>query len=202
MPERIRLSPWQHGHAGWQRIVSSRWPLGYGWALVSMPAGSAAALDDPGDPQPAFVADLEGTYIAQLIVFDGAVLSPADTVIISTNANLPPRVARGADRVVAVGAPTTLDALGSDPNLDALDFSWSLLSRPSGSAAALSSTSGPVVELTPDAAGDYIVQLTATDPGGLSAVDTLLLTTGNATPTAEAGRTATSPPAHRSSSNW
>ena len=157
--------------------------LGYGWALISTPAGSLAEIDDPTDPQPHFIADLAGTYVAQLILFDGTRLSKADTVTISTNGNLPPRVDLGPDRHTTVGGLVTVDALATDPNLDPLTFSWMLLSRPAGSAATLSGASGTPVHLTPDVAGDYIVQLTATDANGLAGVDTLLITTGNTTPT-------------------
>jgi hypothetical protein len=46
---------------------------------------------------------------------------------------------------------------------------------------------GTPVQLTPDLPGDYIVQMYATDPGGLTSVDTLLLTAGNTAPTVDAG---------------
>jgi len=157
--------------------------IAYGWSLVSTPAGSTAEFDDPTDPQPHFTPDLPGLYIAELVLFDGTRLSRADTVAISTNGNLPPTVDLGPDRKVTLGALVTVDALAADPDMDALTFSWSLLSAPAGSAATLSAAAGTPVHITPDVAGDYIVQLTATDSGQLSAVDTLVITTGNTTPT-------------------
>jgi hypothetical protein len=160
--------------------------LAYGWALISVPAGSMAELNNPTDPQPHFVADLEGMYIAQLIAFDGTRLSPADTVAVTTNANLPPRVVLGADRLVTTGVFQTIDALATDPNLDPLTFAWSLLSKPAGSAAVLT-PSTLTAQITPDVAGDYVVQLIATDLGGLASVGTLLLTTGNTNQVADVG---------------
>ena len=74
--------------------------LTYGWSLLSAPAGSTAAFDDPADPQPTFEPDLEGTYLAQLVVFDGTNLSPGDTVVVTTNGNLAPRIAFDGDRMV------------------------------------------------------------------------------------------------------
>jgi hypothetical protein len=124
-------------------------------------------LDDPADPQPRFTADLAGLYVAQLIVFDGSSLSLPDTVVISTGPNVAPHVSLGPNRLVTTGNQITVDALADDANLDALTYKWTLLSRPAGSGATLSTTSGPSVQLTPDQAGDYVVQLTATDPGGL-----------------------------------
>ncbi len=106
-----------------------------GWSMISAPAGSTAEFDDPTDPQPHFTPDLPGLYIAELVLFDGARLSKADTVAISTNGNLPPTVDLGPDRKVTLGGLVTVDALTADPDMDALTFSWSLLSAPAGNAA-------------------------------------------------------------------
>ena len=58
-------------------------PLQTAWSLTSRPPGSSAALSDPGIVNPTFVADVNGTYVAQLIVGDGALLSAPDTVTIT-----------------------------------------------------------------------------------------------------------------------
>ncbi len=49
--------------------------MSYAWSLVATPAGSTAALDDPGAVRPSLVADLPGTYLAELMVSDGALSS-------------------------------------------------------------------------------------------------------------------------------
>ena len=59
-------------------------------------------------------------------------LSPADTVVVSTGANLPPLAELGPNRLVTVGVPALLDATVSDPNDDPLTFAWALLGRPAG----------------------------------------------------------------------
>ncbi len=62
--------------------------LTYAWSLASVPAGSTATLSNATTVNPAFVADLPGTYVAQLIVNDGMVGSAPDTVSVTTdNAN-------------------------------------------------------------------------------------------------------------------
>jgi len=63
-------------------------PLSYAWSFDSTPAGSAAVLSDSTDSQPTFIADIEGTYVLNLIVNDGTTDSLADTVII-TSSNIP-----------------------------------------------------------------------------------------------------------------
>ena len=161
--------------------------LAFGWALIGKPAGSTAALDAPADPQPHFVADLAGVYVAQLIVFDGTRLSPADTAVVSTGGNLPPLAELGPNRLMTVGVPALLDATASDPNDDPLTFAWALLGRPAGSTTTLSALSGTPVQLIPDLPGDYVVQVIATDPGGFASFDTVVLTTGNTRPSVDAG---------------
>jgi hypothetical protein len=67
--------------------------LSYSWAIISMPSGSTAVLSDPASATLNFVADLEGEYIAQLIVNDGAVDSSPDTITVTvTPAGEPPVV--------------------------------------------------------------------------------------------------------------
>ncbi|MCP4123136.1 MAG: hypothetical protein GY751_15390 [Bacteroidetes bacterium] len=51
----------------------------------------------------------------------------------------------------------------SDPNGDASTLAWTLESRPDGSSAALSTTTGWNPTITPDTSGDYVVQLIAND---------------------------------------
>jgi hypothetical protein len=48
-------------------------PLTYKWSLTSVLTGSTATLSDATAANPAFVVDLPGTYVAQLVVNDGKV---------------------------------------------------------------------------------------------------------------------------------
>jgi hypothetical protein len=169
--------------------------LAYGWALVSVPVGSTASIANPADPQPQLVADVAGTYVAQLIVFDGVVLSPADTVVVTAGDNASPRVDLGPDQVVPVSTVVTLDGFAAtDPDGGALTLSWALLARPSSSSASLSSSSGGSTQLATDVAGDYVVQLIAADGGSLSAADTVVITTTQGRPTVSAGPDVTGEP--------
>jgi hypothetical protein len=56
--------------------------LGFEWSLLNTPPGSGATLSDPTSPTPSFVADLAGSYVAQLIVNDGQADSAPDTVTV------------------------------------------------------------------------------------------------------------------------
>ena len=58
-------------------------PLSFRWALTTRPAGSQATLTNSTLVNPTFVADVLGTYVAQLIVNDGTLDSAPDSVSIS-----------------------------------------------------------------------------------------------------------------------
>ena len=54
----------------------------YAWVFTSIPEGSEVSLSDATSAAPTFVADLDGTYVVDLTVSDGAVESAPDTVSI------------------------------------------------------------------------------------------------------------------------
>jgi MYXO-CTERM domain-containing protein len=58
--------------------------LTFAWSLSSIPAGSTATLSNATVFNPAFLMDLPGTYVAQLIVNDGKVSSVPDTVSVTS----------------------------------------------------------------------------------------------------------------------
>jgi hypothetical protein len=61
-------------------------PLTYFWALDTVPMGSSAALDDDTSPTPSFTADLDGTYVVELLVDDGnGGISNVDSVTITAS---------------------------------------------------------------------------------------------------------------------
>jgi hypothetical protein len=166
-------------------------PLTYSWSFVSRPTGSAAALSNPAAVQPTFVADVAGAYTLQLIVNDGQVNSPPDTVIITAaTGNLPPVANAGLDQSVAVGQTVTLNGSGStDPNADPLTYSWSFVSRPTGSAAALSNPAVLQPTFVADAAGQFVIQLIVNDGTVNSTPDTAIISAAaaNLRPVASAG---------------
>ena len=161
--------------------------LTYAWSLTSIPDGSAAILSDPTLVNPTFIVDLPGTYIAQLIVNDGTVNSNADSVTISTQ-NSKPVADAGPDQSIFVDDTVTLDGSGSnDVDSDTITFSWSFTSVPAASNATLSDSTGVAPTLTADVAGMYVVQLIVNDGTVDSDPDTVVITTQNRPPVANAG---------------
>src|SRR2546426_353847 len=138
-------------------------PYTYSWSLASVPSGSAAALSSITDPSPTFTPDKPGSYQVSLSVTDSLGDKENAQVVTVTVTALPPLS-------VSINAPSTgttgtLVNLGSAPTggQPPYTYSWSLASVPSGSAAALSSTTDPSPTFTPDIAGDYVVGVTVTD---------------------------------------
>ena len=151
-------------------------PLSYLWSLVSAPAGSAAVLDNEHVVNPSFYVDLPGTYVVQLTVGDGQVVSPPDTIAVTT-INSRPVAKAGPDLSAFVGEPVTLDGSGSiDVDGDPLSYSWSLSVRPDASTASLSAATTAAATLVPDLPGLYVAQLIVSDGALDSSPDTAQVT--------------------------
>ena len=151
-------------------------PLSFEWTLASRPPGSQATLTDPTAEQPAFIADVGGTYVVQLVVNDGLVDSQAAAVRIDTQ-NSPPVSDPGPDQIVPMGSLVQLDASGSsDADGDPLTFRWSFTTRPAGSAAILSDPTGARPTFIADVVGTYVVQLVVNDGFEDGAPDTVMVT--------------------------
>lgn len=135
--------------------------LTYSWTLPVRPAGSNAVLSNAASANPSFTADVRGTFVARLIVSDGEASSAPDDCTITVN-GLPVANA-GPDQDVLLGS-VLLDGTGSsDPDGDPLSYSWSFVTRPSGSNAYFSESTVPQPELLVDAEGVYVVELTVND---------------------------------------
>lgn len=102
--------------------------------------------------------------------------------------NNPPVANADGDQTVYVGDMVALDGSGStDVDGDQLAFSWSFVSVPYGSQAALSDPSAvnPIFEV--DLRGAYVVQLVVSDGRDDSDPDTVTISTFNSPPVAVAG---------------
>lgn len=144
--------------------------LTHEWALLHKPDGSAATVDasDPtallvaGDTL-SFTSDSPGLYLLQLTSRDASLLGQP-VVIALTASNLPPVAQAAPIADVFVGEAATLDGAGSfDPNGNALDYSWSIVTAPAGSTAVIDNPIAAVTTFTPDIRGAYVFQLQVSD---------------------------------------
>ncbi|MBL8267484.1 Ig-like domain-containing protein [Steroidobacter sp.] len=161
--------------------------LTYAWTMTSRPSGSTAVLSSSIAAMPTFTPDRGGTYVLSLIVNDGRVNSVADEVRIST-VNSTPIANAGADRTVARASLVTLDgSASSDPDFDALSYTWVIAAAPQGSTALLSgaNTVRPTIRL--DLAGSYRFRLVVSDGQLSSTPDEVIISTENSAPVANAG---------------
>ncbi|MCL9777425.1 PKD domain-containing protein [Vibrio methylphosphonaticus] len=163
--------------------------LTYSWTLVSAPSTSTATLTDNNVVAPQFTPDVIGNYVFQLIVNDGEKSSAPATVIISDQ-DLPPIAQAGNDQSATTNTLVTLDgSTSSDPELQPLQYQWSMLSSPSGSATVINNSDSAIATITPDQSGDYVMQLTVIDAAGQKSSDVMVVrdSVNNTLPVAHAG---------------
>ena len=162
--------------------------LSYSWVLASAPAGSNAELVGSGLYNPVLPVDRHGTYELRLSVSDGICQSQPDSVLVSTE-NRPPVAVAGESMLVDVNETVQLDGTAShDPDGDVIEhYEWTMVSRPEGSAAALSDRFIPDPVFTADVAGEYRLQLVVRDFEYASDPVELVVTTINRRPVADSG---------------
>ena len=102
--------------------------------------------------------------------------------------NQPPVSDAGRDQTVHVHDKVLLDgSSSSDPDGDTLTYRWSFVSIPNGSYATLSKTRTANPTFIADTAGTYTMQLIVNDGTVESEPDTVVVTTTNSAPIADAG---------------
>ncbi len=95
----------------------------------------------------------------------------------AAGSNQQPTANAGADQSVQVGDTVALSgAASSDADGDTLGYSWSFVSRPSGSASVLSSATSLSASFVADVAGSYLVALVVNDGALSSTSDSVLVT--------------------------
>lgn len=144
-------------------------PLSYAWSWVSVPVGSIISngnITNRLTDTASFPPDLPGDYRARLVVSDGFSKGKA-FVWIRVTGNSIPYANAGADQTGTTGDTHNFDASAStDADGDTLTYSWSIASKPSGSAvtnASLSSKTTATTSFTSDVDGTYLLRLLVSD---------------------------------------
>ena len=154
--------------------------LTYAWAQTG---GTTVGLSGAATARATFTApaDLEANadLTFRLTVTDPGGASASDTVTVTVRAdNDPPTANAGTDRTVDEGDFVRLDGSGSsNPESGVLTYAWAQTGGSPTVPLTGASTSAPTFT-APDLAAnaDLTFTLTVTDPGGLSASDTVTIT--------------------------
>lgn len=102
--------------------------------------------------------------------------------------NIPPLANAGSDQTGFVNDTITLDgSASSDPDGDPLTYKWTFVSRPQGSQTTLSDAMSVKPTFKIDKPGQYEIRLIVNDGAGDSAPDTVVVSTRNSRPVADAG---------------
>jgi len=154
--------------------------LTYLWSFSSIPDNSSATLSNPVTKKPTFIADVQGTYIVDLVVNNGnadSLVSQVTITVSTTPQNTAPVANAGPDRDVNTLTTVTLDGSAStDADLDSLVFTWSIISAPQNSNALLLSPTDIKPTFEADLDGVYSLQLIVNDGTEDSLEDTVTIT--------------------------
>ena len=138
--------------------------LTYKWVLITKPTNSTAGLVNDTTPKPSFIADVAGTYVASLIVYDGKLYSQAAATTVTVSAkNSAPVADAGLSQNVRIGTVKLDGTKSSDADGDGLGFMWVMISKPATSKAAISNATSPSPTFDADAVGSYVVTLVVSD---------------------------------------
>jgi hypothetical protein len=183
---------------------SSRDPDGdvirFHWSFDHVPEGSLVtskeapfSSNDTTSPTTSFIADAVGTYVIKLVVEDakGAQSDPDFVIITIEDPSTLPIANAGTDLTVNVGQLVILNGSGSyDPQGRAFTYSWTLIDKPTSSAASLGAASTANPTLTPDVKGVYVANLVINNGLASSTGDAVTITAlaNDSQPVANAGQ--------------
>ena len=169
-------------------------PLDVSWQFVSQPTGSALSngdIQNSSSLAASFRPDKAGTWLVQIAVCDSEPLCDTDTVQFEVEGepgNNAPSADAGADQSGNVGDTLTADAsASSDPDGDALSFTWTLDSAPSGSVRTtgdIAAASSDAPRLNLDVSGRYVLSVEVCDPSSACDTDTMTMSAAGAVNTA------------------
>jgi hypothetical protein len=147
--------------------------LTFNWSQVE---GPPVALSGATSQRASFVPSAAGVCGFQLVASDGVNASSPDQVQVTVNAlNQVPTAQAGADQTVRVNDQVTLDGSAStDPDADALQYSWTQVGGPETVLLESASTAQPW--FVPGLAGAYRFQLVVNDGKVASAADEVTVT--------------------------
>jgi hypothetical protein len=154
--------------------------LSFNWSVVNRPAGSGAALSNPGVFNPSFKPDVIGTYQFSVTVTaspSGNVSAPSFVTLTTTTCGsaVPTVTASANNSTVDPFTLVQFTAVAASADQGCLPagqptftYAWKKISAPSNSSAVLSDPTIPNPSIKPDVFGSYQFQVITTASNGLS----------------------------------
>lgn len=136
--------------------------LTYSWSLLTTPAGSSATITNGSEMIAGLLPDVEGDYVAQLIVNDGCLDSDPDSALVTISVNQSPEITSTPNTSVREFQPYSYQVIASDPENH--DLEYELTVSPAGSTI---DTNG-LMTWTSLGEGTYPVTIIVTDEYGAS----------------------------------
>lgn len=152
-------------------------PLTYQWSFVTVPAGSTITDNDlagADTANPSFIPDIVGTYVLELMTYDGADTSFDNAAMTVTETDLGPVAVLTGSISLDEGAPGIYDASGSICSPKAIvsyEWDWTF-----DGTFDTSGDAGVTQSHTWADAGTYTVAVRVTDEDGSTDIDTLVVT--------------------------
>ncbi len=144
--------------------------LTHTWTMVARPTGSVAGFSSTSSADTSFTPDMNGRYDATLTVRNTAGLVATQSLTVFVGSYPPVAAVDRSQLLTLLGGTVTASAAAStSPSGNALSFSWSIDSRPTGSTATIASPNQAELSFTPDVAGTYYATVTVSD-GPVNAV--------------------------------
>jgi hypothetical protein len=132
----------------------------YRYEVISGPYQSQPTLTLTGNLGADFVADLRGSYLVELTVWDqwGAVARQISEIRANVTVNYKNDYLVIPEKsTVLTGVTTTFAIVGSNIPLDDFFYEWRLESKPLGSTLSLPTVNGSSLAFIPDLTGEYLV---------------------------------------------
>lgn len=188
-----------HTFSAADSFVSCDRPHTYTWTFLRVPGDSrlgdgnvqGQGTQNGGDQQ--FTFDAPGTYVIQVVIFDGVQNSVEGLIVVEVSAdNLPPEANAGEDQAVLIGGKAVFDGSASyDPEDKLEEYLWRLEEAPVSSGLSsndIYAADTPIAEFVPDVDGTYVFSLQVRDEFVWSEKDYVSLVTpvDNQAPIAQA----------------
>jgi len=136
--------------------------LTYSWSLLTSPTGSSATITNNNEMIAGLLPDVEGDYVAQLIVNDGCLDSDPDSALVTISVNQSPEIISTPITSIGESQSYSYQVVANDPEGHELEYELTV--SPAGSTIDING----LMTWTSLGEGAYPVTILVTDEYGAS----------------------------------